>query len=303
MASPASARTTPDPPRVSLIIPVYNSKELLPFLFEQVVPFATDRDFEIVFVDDASSDGSLDLLRSLERSASNIVVVSHNINRGQGEASLTGIHAARHDIVVLLDDDLQHQPTDIPILLARLAESGPETLVMGVGKSWRKPYWRLLASRCANILSNLFLPKPLPVELTSFCAFHRSLCERIRADGSFEIALVAALVQAATQTLVVPVELDSARQNYSRYELGTLWRMFLRRLPLYKLGRVFLWFVFSTFGAISCGYLVVGQIAPLSIRLGAIGTVFASASLVLAILAFQVGRLSQGGQTAHSRRK
>ena len=120
---------------LSLIIPVYNEEENLPLLYAAIDQALTPiKDtWEAVFVDDGSRDGSFDVLRSLvEQDPEHVRVLSFRRNFGQTAAISAGIDHACGDIIVLLDADMQNDPADIPMLLAKLDEG--YDLVSG----WRK---------------------------------------------------------------------------------------------------------------------------------------------------------------------
>src|SRR5215216_422270 len=120
---------------LSLIIPVYNEEQNLPLLMDAICN-ALDplkKDWEAIFVDDGSSDGSLDVLENLvARNPEHVRVVVFRRNFGQTAAIEAGIDHASGDTIVLLDADLQNDPADIPLLLAKLDEG--YDLVSG----WRK---------------------------------------------------------------------------------------------------------------------------------------------------------------------
>jgi glycosyltransferase involved in cell wall biosynthesis len=226
---------------VSLIIAVFNSESSLRVLHQAIAQCTASEDFEIVYVDDSSTDGSLSVLRDIQQHATNVVVVEQPRNRGQAKATLAGIFAARHEVVVTLDDDLQHNPRDIQRLLAALDGAGPATLVMGVADALKRPLWRAWSSICANAISNLFLRRPLPLQLTTFCAFHRRLCADLDPGSERDLPLMTALVQAADVTLTVPVHLDSSLRNHSRYGFAALFGLFMSRSSYYRLPRVLGW--------------------------------------------------------------
>ncbi|HEX6035989.1 MAG TPA: glycosyltransferase family 2 protein [Anaerolineales bacterium] len=120
---------------LSLIIPVYNEEENLPLLYDALHQ-ALDplkNTWEVIFVDDGSRDGSFDVLRSLvEQDPEHIRVLSFRRNFGQTAAIAAGLDHACGEIIVLLDADMQNDPADIPMLLAKLDEG--YDLVSG----WRK---------------------------------------------------------------------------------------------------------------------------------------------------------------------
>jgi len=122
-------------PYLSLIVPVYNEEENLPLLYDAVVSALKpiNKDWELILVDDGSRDNSLVELKKLaQKDKKHIRVVQFRRNFGQTAAIAAGLDYATGDIIVLLDADLQNDPADIPMLLAKLDEG--YDLVSG----WRK---------------------------------------------------------------------------------------------------------------------------------------------------------------------
>jgi len=138
--------------KLSLIVPVYNEEENLPILFEAIRQALQPlpHDWEVVFVDDGSQDGSLAALRILaEKDAAHVRVVILRRNFGQTAAIAAGIDHAGGEIIVLLDADMQNDPADIPMILAKLDEG------YDVVSGWRKDrkdtfITRTLPSHLAN---------------------------------------------------------------------------------------------------------------------------------------------------------
>ncbi|HXF85979.1 MAG TPA: glycosyltransferase family 2 protein [Anaerolineales bacterium] len=139
---------------LSLIIPVYNEEQNLPILFnairQSLAPIK--QTWEVIFVDDGSTDNSLDTLRRLAKMHPQYVrVISFRRNFGQTAAISAGIDYAQSDIIVLLDADMQNDPADIPLLLRKLDEG------YDVVSGWRKDrkdnrLTRTLPSNIANKL-------------------------------------------------------------------------------------------------------------------------------------------------------
>ncbi|MEJ5240913.1 MAG: glycosyltransferase family 2 protein [Anaerolineales bacterium] len=139
---------------LSIVIPVYNEQENLPLLFEALHQTLDQlpHSWEAIFVDDGSQDQSLPILRQLvERDPEHVRVIAFRRNFGQTAAIAAGIDHATGEIVILLDADLQNDPADIPLLLAKLEEG------YDVVSGWRKnrqdnTLTRTIPSRLANAL-------------------------------------------------------------------------------------------------------------------------------------------------------
>jgi len=117
------------PPELSLVVPVYNERDNLPLLVGEIARALAGHRYEIVAVDDGSSDGSLDVLKALKRDHPELHVVAFAANAGQTAAFAAGFQAARGAVIVTLDADLQNDPADIPALLGHLEVTGAAAVV------------------------------------------------------------------------------------------------------------------------------------------------------------------------------
>src|SRR5688572_30875961 len=142
---------------LSLVIPVFNEHDNLPLLFEAIYKTMNelDRAWEVVMVDDGSWDGSLSVLTEYAlKDPGHVCVISFRRNFGQTAALAAGIDHARGEIIVLLDSDMQNDPADIPIMLAKLDET--YDLVSGCRKVRKdNAITRNLPSSIANRLISL----------------------------------------------------------------------------------------------------------------------------------------------------
>jgi len=135
--------------KISVVIPVYNEEKGLDKLFERLVPVmeGMHRDYEIVFVDDGSSDNSLEILKA--RSSEKIRIVELMRNYGQHSAVFAGFESCTGDIIITMDADLQNPPEEIPRLVSTMEEGGFE--VVGTVRHARKDsIFRKLPSRIVN---------------------------------------------------------------------------------------------------------------------------------------------------------
>jgi len=140
-------------PEVSLVIPLFNEADSLPILAAEIrtAMEPTGRDYETIYVDDGSTDGSPEVLRALAAEDHRVRVIRLRRNSGQSAALAAGFHHARGAIVVTLDADLQNDPADIPRLLAGL---DTVDIVCGVRIRRQDGWLRRISSRIANRIRN-----------------------------------------------------------------------------------------------------------------------------------------------------
>src|SRR6266536_4153670 len=143
------------PVELSLVVPVYNERDNLPLLVEEIGRALAGRAgrYEIVAVDDGSTDGSLDVLKALKRAHPELHIVALAAHAGQTAAFAAGFGAARGNVVVTLDADLQNDPADNPALVAELETSGAAA-VAGYRVERQDTAWKRLQSRIANGVRN-----------------------------------------------------------------------------------------------------------------------------------------------------
>jgi glycosyltransferase involved in cell wall biosynthesis len=142
------------PPALSLVVPAYNEEENLPELVAEIRAALdpVERDWELLMVDDASTDGTLAAMKALAAAEPRIRVLRHRRNAGQSAGLADGFRCARGRVVVTLDADLQNDPADIPRLLAELAKGWD--VVSGVRVDRRDTLVRRASSRIANAVRN-----------------------------------------------------------------------------------------------------------------------------------------------------
>ena len=168
------------PMTVSVVIPVYNEAQTLPQVLAKVL--ARPETTEVILIDDASSDGSGDYLRTLVGDA-RIKTLFHARNQGKGAALRTGFAAAACDIVLIQDADLEYDPEDYPILLAPIL-AGKADVVYGsrfLGGPHRVLYfWHSVANRLLTLLSNMLNDINLSDMEVCYKVFRREVLARIR---------------------------------------------------------------------------------------------------------------------------
>jgi glycosyltransferase involved in cell wall biosynthesis len=144
--------------KLSIVIPVYNEKATLEEIFRLVQ--ATPFDKEIIAVDDASTDGSGEILTRLAQQYDNVKAFYHQRNQGKGAALRTGFAQVTGDVVIIQDADLEYRPADYPSLLEPI-EQDVADVVYGTRLVGGRPhrvlfFWHYLGNRAVTTLSNIF---------------------------------------------------------------------------------------------------------------------------------------------------
>jgi glycosyltransferase involved in cell wall biosynthesis len=151
---------------LSLVIPVFNEVENLP-IFHEAVKLALkgiSMSWEVIYVDDGSTDGSVTVLETFAQSdPSHVAIIEFRRNFGQTAAIAAGIDHAHGDIIVLLDADMQNDPADIPTLLAKLEEG--YDVVSGWRKSRKDPF---LTRTLPSVMANWLISKVTGVHLHDY---------------------------------------------------------------------------------------------------------------------------------------
>lgn len=162
---------------LTIVVPVYNAELSLPALIERIfrVMRGMEKSFEIILVDDGSSDGSWRLIQELATCRREIRGLRLASNMGQHPALLAGLHeAGRSGVIITLDDDLQHPPEAIPQLVAALKDN----ISVAYGSAsipYKNPFYRLQSLMVRYVLAALGIR--LALQMRSFRAIRASLCD------------------------------------------------------------------------------------------------------------------------------
>ncbi len=143
----------PSSPAISVVVPLYNEEDNVVEMQAQIAAAMAGRDFEIVLVDDGSQDQTL--ARAQRGDRVRVIVLAKN--SGQSAAMHAGIHAAKGDVIVTLDGDLQNDPADIPAMITKLDEGAGFDLVCGYRAKRKDTPFKRLQSRIANFVRSRFV--------------------------------------------------------------------------------------------------------------------------------------------------
>lgn len=283
------------PVALSVVIPVYNERDTLRLVHARVkqAAEAAQRDHEIIFVNDGSTDESGATLDELASSDPHVKVIHLQRNFGQTAAMMAGFDHARGEIVVTLDADLQNDPADIHLLLAGL-ERGYD-----VCSGWRKErkdgfLTRVVVSRAANWLASGMFGVPLRDSGCTLKAYRREFLRDLRLYGEMHRFIPVYMAAAGARITEVAVSHAERRHGKSNYGVGRIVKVvldliLLKFLLTYGQKPVY---VFGGFGLLSiCGSAVVFGMMLYYKFWG--GKSFVETPLpLLAVLLFLMGALS-----------
>ena len=201
-------------PAVSVVVPLFNEEESVPILQSELTAALSGLDYEIIFVDDGSIDGTAMRIAADQR----VRVLQFERNAGQSAAMYAGLHAASGAIAVLIDGDLQNDPTDIPKLIAEI-ERGAD-LVCGYRAQRKDTAVKRITSRIANFVRSRFTKDGVRDTGCTLKAMKRE-CIATLVPFKGMHRFIPALVKGAGYRLVeVPVNHRPRKFGESKYGLG-----------------------------------------------------------------------------------
>ena len=215
-----------DAPEISVVVPIYNENKNLPALHASVT-WALEqfgRSYELLLVDDGSTDGSRLLLAQISAADPRVRPVFFRRNAGQTAAMAAGFDRVRGDIVVTMDGDLQNDPSDIPRLIERL-EQGYD-IVCG-WRRFRQDAWltRLLPSRIANKLISWVTNVPIHDTGCSLKVYRAWVVRSLHLYSDMHRFLAALSVGVGARIAELPVRHHARRFGQSKYGLGRIFRV------------------------------------------------------------------------------
>ena len=222
---------------ISVIIPLYNEKDSIPLLYEELVTAlrAQGLDYELIFVDDGSRDGSFEVLQGLQERDPAIGIVRLRRNFGKSAALSAGFRMAGGRIIVTIDADLQDCPAELPKLFARL-EQGYD-LVSGWKRPRRDPLTKRIASRLFNFVTSFLTGVPLHDINCGFKVYRREVIEEIRVYGEMYRYIPVLASYKGFAVGEVPIEHRARRFGKSKYGASRLTGGFFDLLTVIMLTR------------------------------------------------------------------
>jgi undecaprenyl-phosphate 4-deoxy-4-formamido-L-arabinose transferase len=208
---------------LSVVVPVYNSELILPEFLERLdlVLVSTKLQYEIILVNDASRDRSWGMIQELSTRYHRVKGINLMRNYGQHNALLCGIRAARHEVIVTMDDDLQHPPEEIPALLTELSMQGAD-VVYGRPEREQHGLWRNLASRATKLAMEQMIGATNARDISSFRAFRTHLRDGFSSFQSPFVSIDVLLTWSTAKSTAINVRRDPRKTGKSNYNTWKL---------------------------------------------------------------------------------
>jgi glycosyltransferase involved in cell wall biosynthesis len=218
---------------LSIVIPIHNEEPAILPLYDRLTTVleTLGKPYEILFVDDASSDRSFDLLANLVETDHHLKVIRLRRNFGQTAALAAGFDEAQGDIIVSLDGDLQHDPEEIPLLLEKLDEG------YDIASGWRKhrvgnAVTRKIPSRIANWMMKRASGVDLHDFGTTFKAYRSEVLKDVKLYGELHRFIPALASFYGARVVEVPIRNVERPNGASHYGLGRTFRVFFDILTI-----------------------------------------------------------------------
>jgi glycosyltransferase involved in cell wall biosynthesis len=205
---------------LSVVIPVYNEAENLEALYRELAAQCPKlrRTYEILFIDDGSKDDSFAVLKGIQKRDKKVKVIRFRKNFGQTAAMSAGFDYARGEIIITLDADMQNDPKDFPLLLAKIAEG------YDIAAGWRKRRFdKFLTRRLPSIMANRLISRITGVKLHDYgCtlkAFRREVVKSIKLYGELHRFIPAIASTIGVSIAEVPVNHRPRIHGKSKYTI------------------------------------------------------------------------------------
>ncbi len=231
----------------SVVIPVYNSEQSLREIYRRLADVFDNQigePFELILVDDCSSDNSYSIIKQLVKEDDRVKGIQLAVNHGQQKAVLCGMRYVSGDYVITMDDDLQHPPEEIPKLIDAITKTDEADVIIGAYESKKHNLIRNFGTWLMNLSNRIIYGKPNRLKLTSFRIMKRFVADNLCGISIAKPIVGPLLLQTTKRIQNVTVKHDQRQYGHSGYTFGKLCRTFFSDvftnsdLPLKIIGKI-----------------------------------------------------------------
>ena len=211
---------------LSIVVPLYNEEESVEKLLSSLLEVAQEFEFayEIIFVDDGSSDKTWEIIERLKKTTPQLRAIKFRRNYGQTSAMVAGFDYASGEIIVTMDGDLQNDPANIPMLLEKMEEG--YDIVSGWRKDRKDHFSRVLPSRVANSIISLTTGVHLHDYGCSLKAYRAECVKSLKAYGEMHRFFPALASMTGARVTEVPVNHHPRKYGVSKYGFDRILKVF-----------------------------------------------------------------------------
>ncbi|MFZ7121094.1 MAG: glycosyltransferase family 2 protein [Eubacteriaceae bacterium] len=213
---------------ISVIIPVYNSYYSIEEVVERIFEILNQEElrFEIILVDDFSTDNSSIKLKELNKKDVKIKTISLTKNYGQQGAIKYGMNMANGNLIITMDDDLEHQPEDIMLLIKEIKKG--YDVVYAIPNNKKYPFYRKLGSRLVDAFFTLCLHKPKNIKVSSFRIIDQEIVGKVLQDETPYVYITAIILKFTKKIGNVYVNHVDRKYGKSNYNIRKLISLFTK---------------------------------------------------------------------------
>ena len=240
---------------LSIIITVFNSENILEKLINRIYESSNAKDFpkkfEVILINDFSHDGSWKKIKSLSSEFGNIKGINLNKNYGQHNAIMAGLNECVGDIIITMDDDLQHPPESIKDIYNELNKNFDVCYVYYLKR--KHILWKKVVSRLNNLIASYLLNKPIKIYMSSFRGFKKEIVQKIIQHQESRVYLDALILKTTKNISMISVPHHKRLYgdgNYSFKKLISLWSDMVINFFIYPIR-------FATFYGLIIKYLII----------------------------------------------
>lgn len=217
---------------ISVVVPVYNEEENLPVLIPQIAKVLNPlgETYEMIFVDDGSTDRSRHLLKEMVSHCPQIRIIGFKENRGETAAGAAGLKEARGKIVITLDADLQNDPKDIPRMLEYLKDYD---MVTGWREKREDSWVKRITSKIANRIRNGLSGEAIRDSGCTFRAYKRECLQNLKLYKGMHRFMPTLVKMEGFRVIEIPIAHHPRKFGVSKYTTwNRMWRAFIDLLAV-----------------------------------------------------------------------
>ena len=225
---------------LSIVIPVYNSQNIVGDLVKKInislKSIKTINSYEILLINDFSSDGSWEKIKHLSKNFDFVKGISLKKNFGQHNSIICGLNECQGKYIITMDDDLQHPPNSIKDLLSELDKGHDVCYTNYLNR--RHPPWKKFVSWLNNLVSSYLLNKPYNIYLSSFRAFKKEIAKELVKYKKKDVYLDGLILKTTRNISIISVphnKRPEGKSNYNFFKLLSLWSNMAVNFPIFPL--------------------------------------------------------------------